>query len=63
MASQFYLEGTPADIKEAKGLHLITMSTPNGKKLQIMLEELKETYNTQCKLNFVSIALTSCNKF
>ena len=31
-----------------KGLHLITTSTPNGKKVQIMLEELKEVYGTQC---------------
>lgn len=26
------------------------MNTPNGMKVQIMLEELKETYGTQCML-------------
>ena len=31
-----------------KGLHLVTMSTPNGKKVQIMLEELKAAYGTDC---------------
>ncbi len=30
MASNFYLEGTPDEVKSAKGLHLITMNTPNG---------------------------------
>jgi glutathione S-transferase len=29
-----------------KGLHLITQSTPNGQKLQIMLEELADAYGT-----------------
>lgn len=32
-----------------KGLHLITQSTPNGRKVQILLEELKEVYGTECK--------------
>jgi len=27
------------------------MSTPNGKKVQIFLEELKEKYGTECKLH------------
>ncbi len=30
MSSNFYLEGTPDDVKNAKGLHLLTMNTPNG---------------------------------
>ena len=30
-----------------QGLHLITQSTPNGQKVQIMLEELKEIYGTE----------------
>ncbi|TGO19906.1 hypothetical protein BTUL_0002g01550 [Botrytis tulipae] len=66
MSSNFYLEGTPDEVKNAKvscyrvayqtiqlteimkGLHLVTMSTPNGKKVQIMLEELKAAYGTEC---------------
>jgi len=47
MAAKFYHEDTPAEVRDAKGLHLITMSTPNGKKVQIMLEELKEAYGTK----------------
>lgn len=30
-----------------QGLHLLTQSTPNGQKLQIMLEELADAYGTQ----------------
>lgn len=30
---------------EQKDLHLFTMSTPNGRKIQIALEELKLIYN------------------
>jgi glutathione S-transferase len=29
---------------------MITLSTPNGKKVQIMLEALKETYGTECEV-------------
>jgi len=57
MASQFYLDDTPAEVKNAKGLHLLTMNTPNGKKVQIMLEELKAAYGidyTYTKINIMS---------
>lgn len=30
-----------------QGLHLITMNTPNGQKVQIMLEELHDVYGTE----------------
>merc|ERR1711981_727639 len=43
MAS-LYGDDTPDHIKDSKGLHLITQSTPNGQKVQIMLEELKQAY-------------------
>ena len=39
-----YGPDTPDDVKSAKGLHLITQSTPNGQKVQIMLEELALAY-------------------
>jgi hypothetical protein len=29
---------------------MITLSTPKGKKVQIMLEELKKTYGTECNI-------------
>ena len=45
MAS-LYGDDTPDSIKNAKGLHLITQSTPNGQKVQIFLEELKQHYGS-----------------
>ncbi|KAK5007041.1 hypothetical protein LTR60_005817 [Cryomyces antarcticus] len=47
MSSSFYLDGTPDTVKNAKGMHLITQSTPNGQKVQIMLEELADVYGTE----------------
>ena len=45
--SGLFEDGTPSEVKNAKGLHLITQNTPNGQKVQIMLEELKEVYGTE----------------
>ncbi|RMX78032.1 hypothetical protein D0869_09407 [Hortaea werneckii] len=42
MAPQLYTDETPAEVKNAKGLHLLTMNTPNGQAVQIFLEELKD---------------------
>ncbi|KAF7918742.1 uncharacterized protein EAE97_011837 [Botrytis byssoidea] len=39
---EFYTDSTPEAVKNATGLHLITEATPNGKKVQIMLEGLKD---------------------
>ncbi|KAF8853202.1 hypothetical protein BDZ45DRAFT_748820 [Acephala macrosclerotiorum] len=55
MASWFYHKDTPAEVKDAKGLHLLTTSTPNGKKVQTMLEELKKTYRTEYTHTLISI--------
>jgi hypothetical protein len=45
MASHaLYSPDTPDSVKNSKKLHLITQSTPNGQKLQIMLEELALKY-------------------
>lgn len=30
MASNYYLDGTPDEVKNSKGMHLITQNTPNG---------------------------------
>ena len=46
---------TPDIIKNNKGLHLLTMSTPNGQKVQILLEELKELYGTKWSYTLLSI--------
>jgi glutathione S-transferase len=36
-------------------LHLITCSTPNGKKVQILLEELKDVYGTEWTTSLIDI--------
>ncbi|KAF7594030.1 hypothetical protein BBP40_010308 [Aspergillus hancockii] len=43
--SSFYAAETPDRVKNAKGLHLITTLTPNGRKVHILLEELKDVYS------------------
>lgn len=47
MSHSLYTDETPASVKEAKGLHLITQNTPDGKNVQIIWEELKEVYGTE----------------
>lgn len=42
-------------IKNGKGLHLLTMSTPNGQKVQILLEELKAAYGLSWTNTLLSI--------
>lgn len=42
MSNKLYIDATPTEVKNAKGLHLITMNTPNGQAVQIFLEELKD---------------------
>lgn len=38
-----------------KDLHLVTMNTPNGQKVQIALEELKQVYKTEFSFELVDI--------
>jgi hypothetical protein len=40
---------------EQKDLHLLTMSTPNGKKVQIALEELKLVYDISFSHEMIDI--------
>ncbi|KAL3255226.1 hypothetical protein ABHI18_008360 [Aspergillus niger] len=62
MASLF-TESTPSRIKDTKvkpkptinGLHLLTTSTPNGKKVQILLEELKDIYGLQWTTSLIDL--------
>lgn len=57
MASHgLYTDDTPADVKNAKGLHLITQSTPNGKAVQIMLEELHDLYGLEWTTTLIQIS-------
>lgn len=55
MSTSLYTDETPATVKEAKGLHLITQSTPNGQKVQIFLEELKDIYGTEWDTTLINI--------
>lgn len=55
MSHTLYTDETPASVKEAKGLHLITQNTPNGKKVQIFLEELKDVYGTEWTTTLIDI--------
>ncbi|KAL8986189.1 MAG: hypothetical protein Q9177_004229 [Variospora cf. flavescens] len=55
MSHSLYEEETPAEVKNAKGLHLLTMNTPNGQKVQIMLEELKDIYGTEWTMTKINI--------
>ncbi|KAL3412398.1 putative glutathione S-transferase [Aspergillus fumigatus] len=59
MAS-FYAAETPERVKKAqltltKGLHLITSLTPNGRKVHILLEELKDTYGLEWMISLIDL--------
>ncbi|KAL6721691.1 hypothetical protein ACLMJK_000795 [Lecanora helva] len=53
--SSLFEDATPSEVKNAKGLHLITMNTPNGQKVQIMLEELHDVYGTEWTQTLINI--------
>lgn len=50
-----YLSETPDTTKNAKGIHLLTMNTPNGQKVQIFLEELAAKYGTEWTYELINI--------
>lgn len=52
---KLYISETPDEVKNAKGLHLITMNTPNGQAVQIMLEELADAYGTEWTTTLINI--------
>ena len=62
MADHLYIAETPDEVKNAKGLHLITQSTPNGQKVQILLEELAETYGTKWTTTLINISTNEQKK-
>jgi Glutathione S-transferase, N-terminal domain len=45
-----------------QGLHLITMSTPNGQKVQILLEELAQVYGTTWTTTTINIGTNEQKK-
>ncbi|GLA93711.1 hypothetical protein AtubIFM61612_001392 [Aspergillus tubingensis] len=54
-SSSPFLSTTPPRIKNTKGLHLLTTSTPNGKKVQILLEELSVKYGLQWTTTLIDL--------
>ncbi|EME79886.1 uncharacterized protein MYCFIDRAFT_37457 [Pseudocercospora fijiensis CIRAD86] len=62
MSHNLYTDETPADVKNAKGLHLITQNTPNGQAVQIFLEELKDTYGTEWTTTIIDISTNEQKK-
>lgn len=54
--SYHYTSETPDEVKNAKGLHLITQNTPNGQAVQIFLEELKDAYGTEWSTSVIDIS-------
>ncbi|KAF2209842.1 hypothetical protein CERZMDRAFT_113596 [Cercospora zeae-maydis SCOH1-5] len=62
MAHNLYTGETPADVKNATGLHLITQNTPNGQAVQIFLEELKDAYGTEWTTSVIDISTNEQKK-
>ncbi|KAI1390338.1 glutathione S-transferase [Hypoxylon trugodes] len=62
MADKLYISETPDDVKNAKGIHLITQNTPNGQATQIFLEELAETYGTTWTTTLINISTNEQKK-
>ncbi|KAN0108559.1 glutathione S-transferase-like protein [Hyaloscypha variabilis] len=62
MTFQAHDDGTPADVKNATGLHLVTESTPNGQKVQIFLEELADVYGTTWTTTLIDTATNEQKK-
>ncbi|KAI4144294.1 MAG: hypothetical protein LQ340_006710 [Diploschistes diacapsis] len=62
MAHNLYTDETPDSVKNSKGLHLITQSTPNGQKVQIMLEELADLYGTTWDTTKINITTNEQKK-
>jgi len=60
--SHLYIDDTPAEVKNAKGFHLLTMSTPNGQAVQIFLEELKDVYGTEWTTTLIDISTNEQKK-
>ncbi|KAH2909318.1 hypothetical protein KXW25_004149 [Aspergillus fumigatus] len=54
MAS-FYAAEPPERVKKAQGLHLTTSLTPNGRKVHILLEELKDTYGLEWMISLIDL--------
>lgn len=62
MAGNVYASDTPDEVKNAKGIHLITFNTGNGQAVQILLEELAETYGFEWSTTILNIMVKEQKK-
>lgn len=60
--SGLYIRETPTDVSGAKGLHLLTESTPNGQATQILLEELADAYGISWSTTLMDISTNEQKK-
>jgi glutathione S-transferase len=60
--AHLYGNDTPDNVKNAKDLHLVTQSTPNGQKVQILLEELALKYGTTWSTTLINISTNEQKK-
>jgi glutathione S-transferase len=51
-----FISSTPDDVKNAKGLSLITQNTPNGQATQILLEELAVAHGIKWDTKLINIS-------
>ncbi|KAH8806002.1 glutathione S-transferase [Xylogone sp. PMI_703] len=56
MSDQLFTSETPSEVRDAKGLLLITQNIPNGQATQIILEELADTYDVQWTTFLIGIS-------
>ncbi|KAB5580298.1 glutathione S-transferase [Coniochaeta sp. 2T2.1] len=50
-----YNAATPSRLTENRAIHLLTENTPNGKKVQILLEEFRAEYNFSWETHLIDI--------
>ena len=62
MSNNLYIDDTPDAVKNDKGMHLLTMNTPNGQAVQIYLEELKDAYGFKWNTTLIDISTNDQKK-
>ncbi|KAH8905279.1 glutathione S-transferase [Coniochaeta sp. PMI_546] len=50
-----YNAATPSQLTETRAIHLLTENTPNGKKVQLLLEELRAEYGFTWETHLIDI--------
>ncbi|OIW34641.1 glutathione S-transferase [Coniochaeta ligniaria NRRL 30616] len=50
-----YNAATPSQLTETRAVHLLTENTPNGKKVQVLLEELRAEYGFKWETHLIDL--------